>query len=145
MQFGMKDPLRTPFQRTGVYAVIRDASRFAAVSSEGRIFLPGGGEDEGETPEMTLRREVREECAREIVIHRSLGTATQYFSAGLRYTELKCIFYEASFGAELNTPPEHELFWLDETDVKALFHEAHAWAVRHCAVQSPLLRGDGEV
>jgi len=80
VKFGKHNPEAEYRQRPGAYAVILDGQgKFAAVKGQDKIFLPGGGVDPGESLEETLTREVREECACEVVIGRYLGGAIQYF------------------------------------------------------------------
>jgi 8-oxo-dGTP diphosphatase len=67
-------------ERPAAYVCVFDAEgQVAVVLSDGRCFLPGGGSLPDETPEQTIRREVREELAREIRLLQPLGTAIQYF------------------------------------------------------------------
>lgn len=124
--------------RPGVYALIFNAQgRFAAVKGRTKFFLPGGGVEAGESPEETLMREVREECAREVLIGRYLGRAVQYATGPNEISwEFHCAYYEAQFGAALDNEPEHELHWLDVADAPNLLaYEVHAWAVKEAARQ----------
>lgn len=60
--------------RPGAYAVIeRDSKVLAMRSKYGRYFLPGGGQDKGETLTECLLREVREETGLEIRVGHYLG------------------------------------------------------------------------
>ncbi|MFC3773825.1 NUDIX domain-containing protein [Paenibacillus sp. GCM10012303] len=49
------------------------------LTASGHYFLPGGGMDEGETPEECLRREVLEETGYQIKIGAYIGKAQRYF------------------------------------------------------------------
>ncbi|MEP7343420.1 MAG: NUDIX domain-containing protein [Acidobacteriota bacterium] len=136
LKFGKHNPEAEYRQRPGAYAVILDGQgKFAAVKGQDKIFLPGGGVDPGESLEETLAREVREECACEVVIGRYLGSAVQYFvSSSGEHWEFQCSYFEAQFGAALDSQPEHELCWLDVADAhKLLAHEVHGWAISAAA------------
>lgn len=138
LKFGTHNPDAEYRQRPGAYAVIFDGQgKFAAVKGLDKIFLPGGGVDPGESLEETLAREVREECAREVVIGRYLGHGIQYFTSKTgEHWEFQCSYFEAQFGAPLDNEPEHELCWLDIADAhKMLAHEVHGWAVTQMADQ----------
>ena len=136
LKFGKHNPEAEYRQRLGAYAVILDErGKFAAVKGQDKIFLPGGGVDPGESLEETLAREVSEECAREVVIGRYLGSGTQYFTSNSgEHWEFQCSYFEAQFGAALDNEPEHELCWLDVADAhKMLAHEVHGWAINTAA------------
>jgi len=65
--------------RRGVYVVVLDGERGVAAIRDGETyFLPGGGCEPGETEQVTLAREVREECGVEIDIGECLGEAIDY-------------------------------------------------------------------
>ena len=105
----------------------------AVRGTAGMIGLPGGGSLPGETPEETLRREVREELARSVRLVRKLGDATQFFYAADEHCHYKMLgaFFLAEFPDEPNGQGEHELFWLPVAEAAgAFFHECHAWAAR---------------
>lgn len=132
MEFGNRNPDVEYRPRPGAYAIILDGhGRFAAVGWRDTFLLPGGGIDPGESPEEALTREVREECAREVLIGKFLGAAIQYFTnENGKNWEFRCSYFEAEFGALLDNEPEHTLHWLDLADAnKLLAHEVHGWAV----------------
>jgi SAM-dependent methyltransferase len=84
-------------ERPAAYAVIAgENGTVAAVRGPaGMIGLPGGGSLLGETPEETVRREVREELARSVRLVRRIGEATQFFYAAddeCHYKDARSLF-----------------------------------------------------
>jgi len=123
-------------RRPGAYAVIRDAGkRIAVMQIRNGYFLPGGGRKEGETPEQTLRREIREECGCAVSIQRKIGeTIDRFFAKDIdRHFEIHSHFFVATFQApfEASIEPEHQLIWLtlDEA-VHRLNRPSQVWAVQ---------------
>ena len=138
-EFGHKVAGRHYRLRPGAYAVIVDGERRVAVMRTGRgCYLPGGGSEPGESPEATLRREVREECGREIDILGKVGEAMDYVSAGLDGDFVKHgVFFVAGFGtvscAAVET--DHTVVWLSSAEAEvALSNRSHAWAVQRTLV-----------
>ena len=115
-------------------AVIIDEHGLVAVVRLGdRYFLPGGGIEAGETEVETLVRELREECARAVVVGARLSDAVFY-----QYTPTYggwCIhsaYYRAAFGPLLDVAPEpdHTPFHFSPDEARALlFRKSDAWAV----------------
>ena len=101
----------------------------------GRLFLPGGGIEPGETPEECLRRECLEELGREIVLGEPLCTGEEYLFAPSdgRYLHVMGRCYRAALGPQVREPVEHDhaLRWVPaESCEHALFLEYQAWAIR---------------
>jgi 8-oxo-dGTP diphosphatase len=129
--FGEKFPGRRYVERRAAYAVIwNDDGRVATVRTYRGHFLPGGGIEDGESDEVGLIREVREECARALAIDARIGEAIQYFGASRGYFEGQHVFFAGRFASEASGPAEHELIWLDAANARAqLFHASHVWAI----------------
>lgn len=133
--FGTVTPNVEYRNRPAAYAVIFDADgRVAVVKGERGYFLPGGGSLPHETPEETVRREVREELGSEVFIRRRIGEAIQYFSAD----DVDYRMHANFFRAELNGDPigsgEYKLEWLKMDQIEELFfHQCHVWAVKIAA------------
>lgn len=147
MKFGNYNPEAEYRQRPGAYAIILNPDRrFAAVKADDKLFLPGGGIDPGESSEEALIREVREECAREVMIVRPLCSGIQYFvSRTGEHWEFQCSYFEAQFGGQLDNEPEHTLHWLDVEEAdKLLAHQVHGWAVTQLAQERGMLPENGE-
>ena len=140
--FGEPKPGENYTHRHVTSAVIIDGQGQVAVVLVGdRHFLPGGGIEAGETEIEALVRELREECAREVVIGARLGDAVFY-----QYTTTYggwCIhsaYYRADFGRLLDVAPEpnHTLMFLEPYEARArLFRKSDVWAVT--AALSPAL------
>jgi len=130
--FGRREPGQDYQPRPGSYAVIRNVrGEIGVVQTPQGCYLPGGGADAGETPEQTLRREVREECAAEIHIGNRLGTAIEFvFAPGEGHFEKICTFFEASIIEIGSGAIEYRVIWLPAREaIEALRHESHRWAV----------------
>jgi 8-oxo-dGTP pyrophosphatase MutT (NUDIX family) len=124
-------------ERPAAYAVIAGVNGTVAAVRGRRMFgLPGGGSLPGETPEETVRREVREELSRSVRLVRRIGEATQFFYAADEDCHYKMlgVFFLAEFPDEPTGEGEHELFWLPLAEAAgAFFHECHAWAAHQGA------------
>jgi 8-oxo-dGTP pyrophosphatase MutT (NUDIX family) len=133
-EFGEKAPGIDYLLRPGAYAVICDKHRRIAVVRAGQgVFLPGGGSEPGEIPEDTLRREVGEECGRQVRILGKIGEALSHLFApgeGRHYT-IHGHFYRAAFGKMTHEPIEsdHYLAWLELPEAVENLRPDQAWAV----------------
>jgi ribosomal protein S18 acetylase RimI-like enzyme len=142
--FGRAPADADPRRRRAAYALIRDESgRVAVVRAPQGLFLPGGGAKDGETPEETVRREVREECGLEVAAPRRLGRAFEHLHARGEGD----ILNDASFfGATAAGPArpglrddDHLLGWMPPlVAVRALRPRSHAWAVARHAVAADI-------
>jgi 8-oxo-dGTP diphosphatase len=99
------------------------------------FFLPGGGSEADETPQVTLHREIGEECGRTIQLGPELGKAIEYIYAGNEgvYYQLRSTFFEAIFLEGQTGPMEdsHVLVWLSATEaIQRLHRQSQAWAVQ---------------
>ncbi|MFN0119246.1 MAG: NUDIX domain-containing protein [Blastocatellia bacterium] len=131
MHFGTMNPEVVYRDRPAAYAVIvNERGQIAAVKIRRGYLLPGGGTDPGETPEQTVRRELREELAREIHLVRELGEAVQYFSLPDVHYRMTAVFYQAEFASEQQGACEHELHWVERGGIAGtFFYASHEWAI----------------
>lgn len=137
-QFGSPWPGRDHKSRPGAYGVVFDARRRLLVVEEfGRLYLPGGGLDPGETPEQALHREFEEETGYTVAIESVLGEAREFVAdetPGVTAAFNKhCYLYEVRLtgGTGVPTIDSNKPSWMPLAEaMEALNNEAHRWAVR---------------
>jgi 8-oxo-dGTP diphosphatase len=134
LQFGDASPGVTYRLRPGGYAIIRDGSRrVALVSTKQGLFLPGGGQEAGETPEEAAIREVHEECGFRIRIISAVGVADEMaFSTlyGEHYRKRCTFFVAALMDHDPSRMPDHDVVWMTEEEAAArLSHASQRWAI----------------
>jgi 8-oxo-dGTP pyrophosphatase MutT (NUDIX family) len=120
--------------RPGGYAVIVGPDGLIAIAvAPGGLFLPGGAQEEGETPERAALREAREECGLEIAIRASLGFADElvYDESQDQHFRKRCAFFLAeAIGHCTRRETDYQLMWLSIEEAKArLRHKSQRWAV----------------
>jgi 8-oxo-dGTP diphosphatase len=142
MVFGEKIANLDFKRRTGCYAVVLDDTNqkvAVVLTSNGNLFLPGGGREGSETLEACLRREMLEETGYEVKIGPFIGQAERYFLSAINEPLLNdAYFYLAELVNKIQEPIEldHQLKWIPVQDAaKLLFHEHHAWAVKKAALE----------
>jgi 8-oxo-dGTP diphosphatase len=133
-EFGERVAGATYVARPGGYAVIfNDTGEVAVVSTPQGHFLPGGGQDHGETPGQAAVREVHEECGLSIRLGPRLGTADELVFAeeeGVYYRKRCAFFLGRVVRREALGEIDHELIWLDPEEAAAcLNHGSQSWAV----------------
>jgi len=122
--------------RPGGYCVIRSSTgKIAVVKTPAGCFLPGGGQEKGETLEDAATREAAEECGLAIQIRSRIGVADELvYSADERtYFRKRCAFFRAeAIGPDGGRGElDHVLLWLTPDEaVRQLSHESQRWAVR---------------
>jgi 8-oxo-dGTP pyrophosphatase MutT (NUDIX family) len=147
LEFGRIAPGATYVLRPGGYAVIiNSAGAMAAVLTPMGLMLPGGGQDDAESPEEAVVREVMEECGLEIRLGCRIGVADELVFAGDEGTHYRkrCTFFFADvIGGTGMGEPESEFVWVSPREALArLLHESQRWAVAEACRRTGLLKGD---
>jgi 8-oxo-dGTP pyrophosphatase MutT (NUDIX family) len=133
-EFGVTDSGAGYVLRPGGYAVIRNANgEVAAVSTPVGFVLPGGGQNNGESPEDAAIREVEEECGLRVRLGPRIGSADELVFAAdeqIHYRK-RCTFFFAEVLGQVGLgEPDHELVWLSPRAAQVrLLHESQRWAV----------------
>jgi len=133
--FGDKDPKQNYHERPGAYGIIlNNQIEIAIIKLPGGYFLPGGGCDQGESAEATLKREVLEETGCKISIKKFIGKSGQYYFSRYRqrYVFKTGQFFECQINpATCDPAKDHELVWMTtDLAVKNLNHSFQKWAVK---------------
>jgi 8-oxo-dGTP diphosphatase len=133
--FGTKVAGAVYRRRPSAYALVRnDAGLFAVVRTPIACYLPGGGMEQGETPEQTIVREGREECGFILQPRTELGRAMEicYSAEEKEYFEKDSFFIAAEIvGRGAQTELDHELLWMIADSAReALSHGSHRWAIQ---------------
>jgi len=138
-QFGEPAPGRAYPDRPAAFAVVERGGKIAVarVSFEGgggRLDLPGGGLDPGETAAEAAAREVGEEVGLKITVEDEIARADHYFTnEDDSRVNTRGVFFAARVLAEapdLKIEADHALEWMSPQDaLLALDRPSHVWAV----------------
>lgn len=121
--------------RFGSYALIRnDDGELALVDVDGRLFLPGGGWERGESAVQALHRELDEELGWSVAVDDVIGAASYRLRAQADrrlYRKIGFFYQAARIDSEaVRSEPSHRVRWVAaEIAVEALHEPSHAWAV----------------
>jgi 8-oxo-dGTP diphosphatase len=98
------------------------------------IFLPGGGLEDGESPDEAVAREALEECGLVVRVGACLIRLVQFVvTAEGVDVEKRCSFFDARIERENRAAmlPGHETLWLGPTRAaQILKHDSQMWALR---------------
>ena len=133
--FGTRPGGRGSVVRPSAYALLQDrAGRVAVVRAIDGVFLPGGGLEDGESPEEAVVREALEECGLVVRVGACVSRAVQFVvTAEGVSVEKRCAFFAAQIerAARASILPGHETLWLGPARAaQILKHDSQMWAVR---------------
>jgi 8-oxo-dGTP diphosphatase len=139
-QFGEPEPGRAYPDRLAAFVVVEDGGRIAVArvrfaTGGGRLDLPGGGIDPGETAAEAAVRECGEEVGLKVAVEAEPFTRADHYFVNEKGEahNTRGAFFTARLVAEapeLKTEEDHALEWL--TPLEALVRldrESHVWAV----------------
>ncbi|MEO8649274.1 MAG: NUDIX domain-containing protein [Acidobacteriota bacterium] len=121
--------------RPGGYVVLRNADGWIAVVQTPKgYFLPGGGQDAGESAESAAIREAAEECGLVVTTTEFIGIADELVWSALegKHFRKRCSFFSGMFVGDCEpVEVDHELVWLSDQDARTfLTHQSQLWAIQ---------------
>ena len=111
--------------RPGAYGMlIDDDNLIAVIRIDTSYFLPGGGIDDGESPESCLSREVKEELGISVLEYEAVGEAIEHiYSPTMRkHYKIHGYYFRITNHITMHAPidTDHTVCWVDASD--ALLH-----------------------
>ena len=138
-QFGQPAPGHTYPDRPAAFVVVERDGKIAVVrvtfaGGGGRLDLPGGGIDPGETAAEAAVRECGEEAGLAVAVEAELTRADHYFTNedGSRVNTRGTFFVAALVAPapHLKIEDDHALEWMTPQDaLSAVDRDSHAWAL----------------
>ena len=135
--FGEKLKNEIYHDREAVYVVLLDTDKIAVVkTSSGKLFLPGGKIETGESKEDCVVRECIEEMSAKVTVKKYFAIGERYFyhEASGRYSHAIGHFFYSDEYENVCEPTEtdEELLWLSYDEaIEGLYHPHHRWAVEY--------------
>jgi 8-oxo-dGTP diphosphatase len=147
-RFGIRPGARRATVRPSAYAFLRDrAGRVAVVRAVDGNFLPGGGIEDGESPEEAIVREALEECGLVVRVGVCVSRVVQFVvTAEGDSVEKRCAFFDARIERANRAAmlPGHETLWLGPASAaRILKHDSQMWAVLEWMKRRGALRRAG--
>ena len=135
--FGEKHKNEIYHNREAAYVVLIADNKIAVVkTSSGKLFLPGGKIENGESKEDCVVRECLEEMGAKVTVKEYFAIGERYFyhEASGRYSHAIGHFFYSDEYKNICEPTEmdEELLWLSYGEaIEGLYHPHHRWAVEH--------------
>lgn len=135
--FGEKLENEIYHDREAAYVVLIDADKIAVVkTSSGKLFLPGGKIETGESKEDCVVRECLEEMGAKVTVKEYFAIGERYFyheASGRHSHAIGHFFYSDEYENVCEpTETEEELLWLTYYEaIEGLYHPHHRWAVEY--------------
>jgi len=123
-------------KRPGAYGIIKNVDNLiAVVKIKTGFFLPGGGIEDGESPDECLRRECLEEIGATISTLNNFAYGNYYFHSITLNTDIESegYFFTCKIDKflEIETEIDHELVWMEpEKAILSLYLDNQREAVR---------------
>lgn len=133
--FGKKLENEIYYDREAAYVVLIDKDKIAVVkTASGKLFLPGGKIEAGESLEECVIRECLEEMGAKIEVKQYFAIGERYFyhEASSRYSHAIGHFFYSDTYEIVGQPTEKDetLMWLSYDEAKeGFYHPHHKWAV----------------
>jgi len=122
--------------RTGAYAILIVNKKIAITKTRGgKLFLPGGKIETGETEKECIVRECMEEMGIKVAVKEFIAIGERYFylESNKSYSHPIAYFYYCDEYEKVSDPWEEgsEYMWMNLEDaIEQLYHPHHSWAVK---------------
>ncbi|HEX3364669.1 NUDIX domain-containing protein [Phenylobacterium sp.] len=138
-QFGEPEPGRSYPDRPAAFVIVERDGRIAMArvtfeGGGGRLDLPGGGIDPGETPQQAAIRECGEEVGLAVAVEGEVARADHFFTnEDGSSVNTRGVFFAARLEAaapHLKIEDDHALEWMTPHEALVrLDRDSHVWAV----------------
>ncbi len=141
-EFGTIEEGLTYQPRPGAYVILLDQAGLLAVAQTPTgLYLPGGGQEAGESLQETAAREVGEECGLLVEVGFEVGQAIEYVVSPTygRAFRKECSYFEGRVvGRATKIEDDHELVWMEMVRATTRLSEASdRWALERYLADRP--------